>query len=69
MKPRDEHRPDWDQYQIDRAERWTEFERSLLTDEQVRNRRMLDDEERRCDSIFEQDWEDDDDGLSEIPLG
>ena len=33
------------------------FERALLTDEQVRNRRLLDDEERRVDGIFDRDRE------------
>ena len=41
---------------IDRR-RHTGFERSLLTDEQVRNRRLLDDEERRCDGVFDRDRE------------
>ncbi len=61
-------RDDWwaerDQADVDAgARKWDAFERALLNDDQVRERRMLDDEERRCDSVFEQDWEDDD-GLS-----
>ncbi len=58
---------DWrealDDYNLSRAdahvelERWTMFERSLLTEDELRNRRLLDDEERRCDGFFDRDRE------------
>ena len=60
---------DWrqaqDDYNESRAEhhdmldrnRWAAWERALLADDEVRNRWMLDDEERRCDGMFDRDRE------------
>ena len=58
-------RESFDDYTARRAEhydlidqhRHDGFERSLLSDEQARNRRLLDDEERRCDGVFDRDRE------------
>ena len=63
--PSDDWRQAQDEYNARRAEhydlidrgRWTGWERSLLNDDEVRNRRLLDDEERRCDGWFDRDME------------
>ena len=63
--PSDDWRQAQDDYNERRAEhfdlidlrRWSGWEMALLNDEAVRNRRLLDDEERRCDGVFDRDRE------------
>ena len=45
----------------------SKIERILISDEAARNRRLLDDEERRCDGWFDRDRElRDDDGAFRV---
>ena len=47
----------WDELDEMDRRRGEAWEQALLADDRVRERRMLDDEERRCDGFFDRDRE------------
>ena len=52
----------WDELDEMDRRRGEAWEQQLLADDRVRERRMLDDEERRMMSVFEVEWELTDEG-------
>ena len=47
----------WDELEEMDRRRYEAWEQALLSDERARERRILDEDERRCDGIFDRDRE------------
>ena len=47
----------WDELEEMDRRRFEAWEQALLSDERARERRILDEDERRCDGIFDRDRE------------